>query len=110
MTYIDSNNKIYCFNTISIYNNIISCIKEKKDPDNPYNRVKLTAYDIFTICDNLSKLTVNEEVLLGANQIKIYYYLDLPVIINDDNKLFNKLNLLLNLLRIRWWFWTTTPI
>jgi hypothetical protein len=101
MTYIDSNNKIHCFNTISIYNHIISCIKEKKDPDNPYNRVKLTAYDIFTICDNLSKLTVNEEVLLGANQIKIYYYLDLPVIINDDNKLFNKLNLLLNLLRIR---------
>jgi len=117
ITYIKYDPKIFCFDTISIYNYIISCIEERKDPDNPFNRVKLTVDDIFTICDNLSKLTVNEEVLLGANLIKfyyyldanlikIYYYLDVPVIINDNNVIINdnninKMKLLLNLLRIR---------
>jgi hypothetical protein len=106
ITYIKYDTKIFCFDTISIYNYIISCIEEIKDPDNPFNRVKLTVDDIFTICDNLSKLTVNEEVLLGANIIKIYYYLDVPVIINDNNVIINdnninKMKLLLKLLRIR---------
>jgi hypothetical protein len=63
MTYIKYDTKIFCFNTISIYNHIISCIKERKYPYNPFNRVKLTVDDIFTICDNLSKLTSSLEVL-----------------------------------------------
>ena len=103
MTYINYDTKIFCFNTISIYNLIISCIKERKDPYNPFNREKLTVDDIFTICDNLSKLTSSLEVLLGANLIKIYHYLDVPVILDDNNIIINdnninKMKLLLNLL------------
>jgi hypothetical protein len=50
MTYIDSNTKIVCFDTTTIYNHIISRINEGMETDNPFNLVKLTLDDIANIC------------------------------------------------------------
>jgi hypothetical protein len=85
-----------CFDTIAIYNYIIICANEGKEPDNPSARQNLKGYDIVKICDNVSKLTTNEEVLLEAKLISIKYFIK-----NKNDNIIEKINSLLILLKVK---------
>ena len=47
----------FCFDTIAIYNHILSCIQTKKHPYNPFNRMKLTDEQLDEICDKIKYFT-----------------------------------------------------
>lgn len=83
-----------CFDTIAIYNYIIICANERTEPNNPSTRQNLKGYDIVKICDNVSKLTTNEEVLLEAKLISIKYFIK-----NKNDNIIEKINSLLILLK-----------
>ena len=83
-----------CFDTISIYNYIIICVNKGKEPENPSTRQNLKGYDIVKICDNVSKLTTNEEVLLEAKLISIKYFIKIK-----NKNIIEKINSLLILLK-----------
>lgn len=85
-----------CFDTIAIYNYIIICANEGKEPDNPSARQNLKGYDIVKICDNVSKLTTNENVLLEAKLISIKYFIK-----NKNDNIIEKINSLLILLKVK---------
>jgi hypothetical protein len=75
-------NGSHCFDTMSIYNYLITCIENKIEPTNPNNRKILTIEEIEMICDNVLKLInynkdelsdLDKKILSEAKSIKHKY-------------------------------------